>query len=742
MITNEAKNMCAQIRLGTWYRRIYYQSLYQQKKRSTLLLQKQIRKWLKQQRWNDLMHDVRHTWIKLCYTKYVITCQCYVRRFLTQIKYELLLKELRVEQRKKILHSLKCRRKIIQDRTKLQTKIFRKMHWIPMNNSTSSSMTTHKIPSLVTMFLHSTGSSNDNYHPYYHCLEIVVYLPTSKETFAFMLNEEKLKEFAYKVLRINTSAGNTKEDSATSNNPSPSTVLLSWNEILQPKILYLLLQSNVKLSMRRQKPVVLFSKCFRGKLLDKRCIRTNIVGNENNYYIICIYKSSWEICITCSNTRNSFQVETCITLDMLSKWFTKYYNDKNGIKDIDVENDSVSQQSHHWLLYPEHEDILVTWIIHRIKILPNRASKSEREEKYVGKVIIKLNYNTEEELFELSAILIQSLWRRFVARCHALSYLYKYVEKVFSRETQTYYYFNTITSESSNVKPYLLHDDDLDLPKDEWKQHTTTIPAHEQQSAVSTYYYNPATGQTSYISPEMAAKTLQRIFRNKQSLNLLGTKMSMANVVKALKFINDTEQNYFNGEDKISLLHMVNYALLCHCIKFDFVTAKKLYEEAVEQSPTHPVILRSYGIFLLSSSSSLINDKIKNPLIEHSTTAIPNFILSKVKKMFHTAKDIDPSLEYFHNAQEHFFHWSVVCNPRHVLALLNYALMYQYVVEDYYHADRIYRYILTMVVDDNICGSSVSEKRPCCSNKENSDLHRSVVISNYDVFLQQWDERK
>ena len=62
---------------------------------------------------------------------------------------------------------------------------FRKMHWIhdSGNASFSTESKLHKKPSIVTTFLRSDRSVDNNHHPDYYCLEILGHFPGSRETF-------------------------------------------------------------------------------------------------------------------------------------------------------------------------------------------------------------------------------------------------------------------------------------------------------------------------------------------------------------------------------------------------------------------------------------------------------------------------------------------------------------------------------------------------------------------------------
>ena len=63
--------------------------------------------------------------------------------------------------------------------------MFRKMHWIHNSDNTyfSTASKICKKLSIVTVFLHSAGSDDNDHRSDYYCLEIVAHLPGSRETF-------------------------------------------------------------------------------------------------------------------------------------------------------------------------------------------------------------------------------------------------------------------------------------------------------------------------------------------------------------------------------------------------------------------------------------------------------------------------------------------------------------------------------------------------------------------------------
>ena len=225
------------------------------------------------------------------------------------------------------------------------------------------------------------------------------------------------------------------------------------------------------------------------------------------------------------------------------------------------------------------------------------------------------------------------------------------------------------TDERQWEKPKLLGDDDLTDPVDEWRIEETYDSATGQKYK---YYANYATGQTSWLSEEDAARLLQRRYRSKHESDLIGEKIGLPDVVKALKFIDGARNKYCQDPNKLS--NIVNYALLCHCLDLDFDGAKLIYEKALKLSPNHPLIARAYGIFLMASCQS--------PRVTTVQTAC---------RLLHEADVADPTQAMFQSATEIYFRWAVLVHAKNPFALLNYALLHQCIYKKYDQAEKIYR---------------------------------------------------
>jgi tetratricopeptide (TPR) repeat protein len=255
------------------------------------------------------------------------------------------------------------------------------------------------------------------------------------------------------------------------------------------------------------------------------------------------------------------------------------------------------------------------------------------------------------------------------ARCEAVCQY----EKSFDRVTRLFYYVHIKTGQAQWTKPLVLGNEDVPDPPDEWR---TVRYEDPENGTTCTYYENLKTGQKSWLSEDTAARMAQRQFRKMQSRALLG-RVDMQKIVHAVKFTQQIQTNFSQDPDK--LCNMVNYALLCHCILFDHVSAKRLYQQAVETSPHHPVICRALGLFIMSQC-----DDSMDRVVQESS------------KLFQAASEADPDHSMFQSAIDHFFSWAIVLHPKNPNAILNWALLNQMVLGDYKYADKMYRLALSV----------------------------------------------
>ena len=301
------------------------------------------------------------------------------------------------------------------------------------------------------------------------------------------------------------------------------------------------------------------------------------------------------------------------------------------------------------------------------------------EDPKVGFQRILLQREADKERANRLACRVQTLFRSLAARARSRLLLRRDYEKVFDRNYRAYYYTNKTTGAWQWTKPLLLGDDDLDMPNDEWRR-IETREADNNNACV--YYHNPATGQTSWLCEENAAKLLQRSFRRFLAVLLGANPSDFATVVRAVTFVRDAEPTYHRNSR--GLAHMVNYALICHCFQFDYCQARILYEKALRRCPSHPIIARAYALLLLA----MCNGSVGGELSKTAIARADSFLL--------LAEANDRDGRTFRAATEKCFLWAVVVHPYQPRALHNSALLHHLVLRDFSRARRLYRRALVL----------------------------------------------
>lgn len=372
-------------------------------------------------------------------------------------------------------------------------------------------------------------------------------------------------------------------------------------------------------------------------------------------------------------------------LDSIQLWILAQYRrrikshlDQEGQKYIQSDNLFVNT-SHCWL-QKGNENHLVSWLVKRITM-----EQCRNETKII------LDYEILSDVIEKKATTCQSWWRYILSLNMARKEVHLQYEKQYNRERKVFFYVHIRTGSIKWTKPFpLKNDDDIKDPTDEWRLTETSDDSGSRRR----YYYNPSTGQSSFLSESEAATIVQKKFRERQDRILFGSNLTFDQIVKAILFVKDVETKYNAKPNKLS--NIVNFALLNHFIRLDMKLAKTLYHDAMTRSPHHPVISRSYGIFILST--------IEFPFVQ---------TFEKANRFFREASAADPDLDKFKTTKENFIFWATLINPCEPQVLLNYALLHQCILGEYYLAEKIYRRALAL------------------------DPHNQAIVENYNMFIDQ-----
>jgi len=665
----EAKLQCSQIRIAAFTRKIANRSAFLNLRDAVTCISKSVRGRIAKRRMSNFVNAAENDRKFRRRYFHAMTCQkawrrYYWRNFFLEQKRMRAVSE--VEKMRLYRVEMNGRRKIRESRV-----VFRQVR--PIQATMAK----------IRMFLWDKNRPDEQ-----SSLAIKVYVPLTQETFQFELEESTVRDCLETAL---VSDGK-----------------LSWDEMLKFEALSRIAE-RLMVRIVNRRPIILFSRrsiSERGMLISKSC-----ASLSRNLYVLSVFRSPFDFVFCAYDSKTCMQLRTKIETPKLRDWLhdeglqQKNKNDKfieakhrhqlkeetqhthiNGCagfaecftplttkKDHLVKRKSDSNRffltkkgdEDSTIAKDIHQDDLVLWLTNRLLI---------EKDQITGNSCLLLQCDSDEKKKIIMTKKVQSIWRRVMARKEVAKIMHTKYEKGFDRKIQQHYYIDIKTGSKQWLKPRLIGSEDIKKPKDEWRCVKSVASGSDGDK---TYYVNLATGQSSWFSEEYAARMVQKKFRGRLSRDLFGSKPSITQVAKAAKFIHDAEYNYEKDQTKVS--HCFNFALLCHCIKFDFEKARLLYKDVLRRSPYHPVIGRAYGIFL------------------HTTCEAP--FISKIEKardFFREAKLRDPDLKLFNTAIECAFHWAVVAYPSNVLAVLNYALLQQCILGNYKFAEKLYRKALSI----------------------------------------------
>lgn len=646
-IVEEIERVCAQTRIATMIRMRKYKAKYFVQYRSIVMMQSCVRCIIAVKLKERILQRIEEERIRRLHYKSAVLCQKTWRRYKRRA-YFLLYKE----NRKRMLTEARARR-----RRKMQ----KRFRYNLLENIVYRDVTRiHSIPVIVWILLRQTNSEGKKE------LEVQVMIIETRKCFKFRLDRFQMRQCLETVI--------------LKRGP------LSEEEMMKKSTLSTFVSRISIQKLAQEEPQVSFH--LSGIVEKGDLIENSFLDRDGINFILSMYRTEYDIVIRLYRCEREKTLRVQIPMKVLKEWLLHYEEEQESgcvdyigawklaetkrkldkQKEDDVFNFVAKEKANiPLLLQKEKEEDLREWLKHRFSIRVDLNSDEER---------IILNFENLAAKAESIARRLQSVWRRKKAKILASNEVHLQYEKIFDRSSKRYFYVHKRTGEKHWTKPKVLScNDDIKDPPDEWRKESYIDPiTHESH----TFYFNPATGQTSWLSEEEAARLVQQKFRSKQMSELLCLKqVDFRQIVKIVKFCHDVEERY--KEEPLKLMNQLNYALLCQCIKGDIKTAKSLYQTVITKSPTHPVITRAYGIFLLATATS--ND----------SSAIDAATFEKACNLFESAESVDAKGTRFQVAQTHFFHWSVMMNPKSSAALLNYALLHQCITGEYYRAEKIYR---------------------------------------------------
>jgi hypothetical protein len=456
---------------------------------------------------------------------------------------------------------------------------------------------------------------------------LVTYNPVSQEIFSFVMARTELRALLEAAHNTGT---------------------LTENEMfIKPNMR--LLADQLMYRRRAHGSVIVLSSKGGGERGNLVCRRGKFISGS--YCVAQVYQYFKNYIFKVYDIETSEIFRTELSDKQLNRWFGR------------KESDAVPT-----LLRPENRDGLIKWFLDRVFMCRGCNLLSHQHRHRSGHDVLMLEFEKEDIRKEVMALRIQNMWRAKKARDLFAKALSKVMQKHWDPGAGQFYYLNAVTGAVTWTRPKQLGEIEIDDPPDEWVKMTDEYGG--------TYYYHQLTGRTSWLSETEAATLLQRLFRKRQAKEFAIT--DMLQIVRALRFINTAEQSY---KDKpTSLASIINYALLLHTQHFDWKEAKIQYKKAYEMAPSNPLLLCSYGLFLLANCD-YPRDKTWD----------------EGQRMIQYAKSMDKKLEKFEVAKKSFFHWSVVSNNKHPLAWLNWALINQCIEEECLNkAEKYYRTALDL----------------------------------------------
>jgi len=471
------------------------------------------------------------------------------------------------------------------------------------------------ILNVVTIYKHS---KRDIY--------LITYNPVNQETFSFVMARKDLR--AYIESALNTGSISDKELFIKPN------LRLLCNQLMYRK--------------RHGGSIIVLSQKGAGERGSLVCRRGKTISGS--FCVVQVYQYFKSYIFKVYDTNSCAIYRTELSWKQLNRWF--------GRKDSDAIP---------FLMRPENRNKLITWFLARIFICRGCNLLAHRPRHIKGHDVLMLEFEKENIRNEKMAVRIQNMWRAKKGREKFAKALSKVMEKHWDPNAGQFYYLNSLTGAVTWSKPNQLGKIEIEDPPDEWVEMVDEYGGK--------YYYHALTGRTSWLSETEAATLLQRLYRKKQAGEFAIT--DMLQIVRALKFINTAEEAYATKPD--SLASIINYALLLHTQHFDYKGAKIQYKKAYERAPHNPLLLTSYGIFLLSEGGY---PRDKN--------------WEKGQRLIAEAIQMDPKLKKFEVAKGSFFHWSVVANNKNPLAWLNWALIQQCVEGEMNKAEKYYRQALDL----------------------------------------------
>lgn len=704
----EGKQQCASTRIQATLRRNWQFKLYRSLVSASTRIEASIRQCLSRNQYCLRRTMMESNYILRCRWSAAFTVQHFWRTYSYRRNYLEKVRSKREEYRRQLAEQRSAHRQ----RTDVvrQSTVFRRVKFV------SGWLVKTRIRRL------NTSRSTTDFG-----LRIEVYMPRTQQTHTFKVTDEEVRASLELILGVDG---------------------ISGTEILEPRALSRI-ADRLLVRVVNKRPIVIFTRRGHSERGMQVLRRGFVISGEA--YVLTAFRSDDEVVFHAYSTKSCETLRTSVSTKYLEEWIMVDHNEriearaaeerrqvaeakkliklsKSGVivdadelewaerrihefeeanqasmaaeKTLDtvtqpIESDKLSLDTEEneesapvikkregplTLLDNENLPQLLKWLMAKVHVIwYQRHGRRERRKRLV------FEYELDEVKMEKAALVVQGMWKMRRSLKLIREMVRANWEKRYDASSGTHYYVDLRTEEAHWTKPKLLGSQDLELAPDEWRAQTDEYG--------SSYYMNPATGQTSWLSVDEAARMVERAYRRRQAADF--GQPSFEDMVRALRMQRQVEDKYAAAPDRLS--SRVNYALLLHTQRFELDAARKLYKGAMELAPENPILLRAYGIFMLMT-------------LESPRQAV----FQRTLDMFKNAELRDPGRVKFKLTEDTMFHWAVVAQREHPMALLNYALLLQTIIGDYDRAERFYHRAL----------GALSEH----------DDARSMCVENFEFF--------
>lgn len=435
----EVRRVCAQTRMSAFVRKNLEQAKYAKKKEAAVTIAKYVRQYLARmfvlKTLHALRQDEEYKRRKKCATVVQTAWRCFYwrSRFIMH-------QQRRINERRELIAATRAKFRKEKQR-KHASVVLREVIQLDSNIA------------IVTIYFRDEHIRQEE-----NSIHIQVYVPSTKETFDFDIEECALRECLEKVVS--------------------SESRLSWNEMLKESVLHELLK-RLMLRVVRGRPIFLFCKrniVEKGLLADKRVVRA-----AGELFVLSTFRSPHEFVFCTYQSSSRLQMRTKLSVVKLREWISET-NKNSGTQGTQKAEQSCDVIA--CILDPIKQTELIEWLVKRVVIQKNPHGESMQ---------LRLEFEAEADRVVNLVIKVQAQWRRLKSlRCAKEKATQQY-EKVFVRENKVFAYRNIRTDERQWKKPKLLGNDDLRGPLDEWRRESTfdTLTGQTQD-----YYANYATGKS------------------------------------------------------------------------------------------------------------------------------------------------------------------------------------------------------------------------------------------------------